>query len=246
MKNVILITASSVLVATFFSGCIWGEMNNKDKEKLKHVSTKPLEKDCDLATIDDVKNNLKLNGRDSDWNYFGFVKNGQILLKDGFLVNKQDNQYDYYEYQKNEAKAVDNLIKVTKTESIVNDRYVVKACAKKYSDKELEKIVFVDSTGAKNAEKSINKKTYKSDNAKKILEKIELLNEKHNQMLAINEIAKSQHILLPITFSMSPDVKQVFPVQQEDSSLILQSLNKSEAKIDEYILKVKERIKNNK
>lgn len=245
MKNVILMSVSSVLVATFLSGCLWGEMNNKDKEKLKHVSTKPLEKDCELATLEDVINNLKLNGRDVDWNYFGFVKNGQIFLKDGFLVNKQDNQYDYYEYQKNEAKAVDNLIKITKTESIVNDNYVVKACAKKYTEKELEKIVYVDSS-AKNAEKSINKKTFKSDNAKKILEKIELLNEKHNQMLAINEIAKSQHILLPITFSMSPDVKQVFPVQTEDSSMILQSLNKSEAKLDEYILKVKEQIKNNK
>ncbi len=239
-------TASSMLVATLLSGCLWGEMNNKDKEKLKHVSTKPVKTDCELATLEDVINNLKLNGRDSDWNYFGFVKNGQILLKDGFLVNKQDNQYDYYEYQKNEAKAIDNLIKITKTESIVNDNYVVKACAKKYTEKELEKIVYVDGSGAKNAEKSINKKTYKSDNAKKILEKIELLNEKHNQMLAIEEIAKSQHILLPIIFSMSPDVKQVFPIQTEDSSLILQSLNKSEAKIDEYILKVKERIKNNK
>ena len=245
MKNVFLMSASSILVATLMSGCLWGDMNSNDKEKLKVVTTESLEKDCELATLEDVIFNLKLNGRDSGWKFYDLAKNGQIILKDGLLIDKGDNLYDFYEFKNGEIKLAENIIKVTKTESIVKDSYVLKACAKAYTDKEKEKIVSIDTTGVKNAKKSITHKIYQSSDFDKVLQKSEKLNEKHNEMLAIETVAGSQHILLPLRFGIATNsyMVKVYP-DLNDNSSILRDLEKADKKLDDYIFDIKEKIKN--
>ena len=245
MKKIIL--TGFLVVTTFILLAIYSVYLyiSEGKSKLKLITLEDFNKECELASYENILFNDTFDYRNSNfYSRSTWVPNRQIILSDGFFEEYEINKFNFYKFDNIDKKIYENIIYTNKDNSFIEDFYSVKkACARDYNDSELSIVEFLDKVmhiEKVDTSKIITETTYKNKAKDRILELTNSLKQKTMELAVYQRLSlKSKRGTLPsITIGKVAKVDTFFP--RTDNALeYVKELEKLERKLSAEILSLK-------